>query len=86
MKYESVKTLKVEEFCRLTGVKPTTFDRMVLILKDTELRKKAHGGKPNKLCIEDRLLNDFRIFERIPYLFSYSHQLWNFRKRLPKEY
>ena len=56
MKYESIKIFKAEEFRRLTGVKPTTFSRMVSILKDAELRKKAYGGKPNKLCIEDRLL------------------------------
>jgi len=56
MKYESVKNLRAEEFRRLTGVKVTTFDRMVSILKDAEVRKKAYGGKPNKLSIEDRLL------------------------------
>jgi hypothetical protein len=56
MKYESVKILKAGEFRRLTGVKATTFDRMASILKDAEIRKKAYGGKPNKLCIEDRLL------------------------------
>lgn len=56
MKYESIKIFKAEEFRRLTGVKPTTFSRMISILKDAELRKKAYGGKPNKLCIEDRLL------------------------------
>jgi hypothetical protein len=29
---------------------------MIEILKDAELAKKARGGKPNKLSIEDRLL------------------------------
>jgi hypothetical protein len=56
MKYGSIKSLKEEEFRRLTGVKVKTFDRMVTILKEEELIKKAQGGKPNKLCMEDRLL------------------------------
>jgi len=29
---------------------------MINILNETELNKKQHGGKPNNLSIEDRLL------------------------------
>jgi len=56
MKFESVKDLAEEGFRRLTGVKRKTFERMVEILKEGECRKKARGGKPNVLAMEDRLL------------------------------
>lgn len=56
MRYASLKELKEEEFRRHTGIKPATFDKMVGILKEAEIKKKAQGGKPNILCIEDRLL------------------------------
>jgi hypothetical protein len=56
MKYETLKVLKDERFRRLTGVKRATFEKMVHILKEGEAKKKALGGKPNKLKMEDRLL------------------------------
>jgi hypothetical protein len=56
MRYENLKEFKEEEFRRLTGIKQATFERMVEILKEAEKAKKAGGGKPNKLAIEDRLL------------------------------
>jgi hypothetical protein len=54
--YEQVKVLKGEDFRRLTGVKPKTFDKMAEILKAGFAKKKQHGGRPNKLCVEDMLL------------------------------
>ena len=45
-----------EKFRRLTGVYPKTFVAMVEILKGTQIKKKAKGGRPNKLKIEDMLL------------------------------
>ena len=56
MKYEKAKDLREEEFRRMTGVKRTTFDKMVGILKEAEAHKKVQGGKPNILRMEDRLL------------------------------
>jgi transposase len=56
MKYEQIKELEEEKFRRLTGVKKATFYKMVNILREEEVRKKARGGRKNKLCIEDRLL------------------------------
>jgi hypothetical protein len=56
MKYLALKEFKDEEFRRLTGVKRSTFEKMAYILKDSEIKKKALGGKPNNLEIEDRLL------------------------------
>ncbi len=56
MRYDSLKELKKEEFRRLTGVRPDTFEKIVNILKEAEAQKKSLGGKPNNLEIEDRLL------------------------------
>jgi len=53
-KYDKIKTLPAAEFRRLTGIKIQTFDEMVSILKEKERKKK--GGRPNALCVEDRLL------------------------------
>lgn len=56
MLWESIKDLSDEDFKRLTGIKRTTFNRMIEILQEAELIKKARGGKPSKLIMEDRLL------------------------------
>lgn len=56
MKFEQIKDEIPEGFRRLTGIKRTTFDLMATILREAEVLLKAHGGKQNKLSIEDRLL------------------------------
>lgn len=56
MKYDQVKNLEEEKFRRLTGVKNSTFLKMVDILKEADLKKKAKGGRKNKLTIENQLL------------------------------
>lgn len=56
MKYGQIKELEGEKFRRLTGVKKDTFYKMVNILQEAEVKKKARGGRKNKLNIEDRLL------------------------------
>lgn len=56
MKYESIKDLDKEKFRRLTGVKRSTFEKMIDILRETDEAKKARGGRKNKLFLEDRLL------------------------------
>ena len=56
MKYEILRNYGEEEFRRLTGIQHDTFKKMISILTDAELRKKASGGKPNHLSMEDRLL------------------------------
>ena len=53
--YDRVKGLGESDFRRLTGVKPKTFEKMVEVLTKAFARKKQHGGRPNKLCIEDML-------------------------------
>ena len=56
MKYDQIKELEEEKFRRLTGVKRLTFNKMVDILKEADLNKKAQGGRKNKLTIENQLL------------------------------
>lgn len=56
MKYHKIQGLEDEKFRRLTGVKRSTFEKMINILKDADIKKKAQGGRKNKLCIEDQLL------------------------------
>ncbi len=56
MKYEQIKELEEEKFRRLTGVKRSTFDKMIGILSEADKKKKVRGGRKNKLSLEDRLL------------------------------
>jgi Helix-turn-helix of DDE superfamily endonuclease len=56
MRYEKLGEFRDEEFRRLTGVKKATFSKMLEILTEAEKVKKAKGGKPNYLSMEDRLL------------------------------
>jgi hypothetical protein len=55
-KYDEIMNLKEESFRRLTGVKHTTFKKMLEILREVHRQKKLRGGRPNKLCLEDMLL------------------------------
>lgn len=56
MKYDQVQGLADEKFRRLTGVKRLTFGKMVEILRTADDKKKAQGGRKNKLIIENQLL------------------------------
>lgn len=56
LKYEQVKSLSDEQFRRLTGVKRSTFDKMIKILEEEDKKKKRKGGRRNKLSIENQLL------------------------------
>lgn len=48
MRYHQVKELEGEKFRRLTGVKKTTFDKMLEILRKADEFKKAKGCGKNK--------------------------------------
>jgi len=56
MKFENLKKLRDGQFRRLTGVKQKTFALMVEIIRQADEIKKAFGGRPNKLSIEERVL------------------------------
>ena len=56
MKYDQIKEFTDEQFRRLTGVKKSTFKKMIEILREADLKKKTRGGRKSRLSIEDRLL------------------------------
>jgi hypothetical protein len=56
MKFETVKGLDEEKFRRLTGVKRTTFDKMVTILEQSIKSRETNKGRKKKLSIENTLL------------------------------
>ena len=56
MKYDQSKVLDDEKFRRLTGIKRSTFEKIVCILREEDRKKKAKGGRNKKLSIEDQLL------------------------------
>jgi transposase len=56
MKYDQIEEFSDEQFRRLTGVKRSTFKKMIEILKEADQKKKIRGGRKSKLSIEDRLL------------------------------
>ena len=55
-KYEKLKKLKPEQFKRLTGVKPDTFEAMLRECEIADKIRKSRGGKPNKLSIPTQIL------------------------------
>lgn len=55
MTYEQVKSLKSEDFKRLCGVRPETFNQMLEAVR-SHSRLKQKTGRPGKLCLEDQLL------------------------------
>lgn len=56
MKFETVNGLDDEKFRRLTGVKRTTFDKMVEILNESIKNRKVNSGRKKKLSTENSLL------------------------------
>lgn len=67
--YKKVKNLKAEDFKRLSGVHLETFNQMVEIVKKAE-SSRQQTGRPPKLRIEDQILMNARILERVQNLFS----------------
>jgi hypothetical protein len=56
MKYNQIEKFPDEQFRRLTGVKRSTFKKMIEILIEADKKKKSRGGRKSRLSIEDRLL------------------------------
>jgi hypothetical protein len=44
MKYDQIKELGEEKFRRLTGIKRSTFEKMIGILSEADNKKKVRGG------------------------------------------
>lgn len=55
MNYERAKKLKPDEFKRLCGVAPQTFERMVKIV-EKQAKAKKKMGRPSKLSLENQIL------------------------------
>ena len=56
MKYEKIANYSRAKFRRITGVKRSTFEKMVEILKKGYASKHQRRGRHQKLSIEDLLL------------------------------
>jgi hypothetical protein len=56
MRYKGTERLTEEQFRRLTGVKRAVFEKMLVVLRKAHALKKAGGGRPNKLSVEDMLM------------------------------
>ena len=78
MKFETVKGLDEEKFRRLTGVKRTTFDKMVGIFERAAKDRKTKKGRKKKLSIENMLLmtleyiREYRTYFHISQSYSVS--------------
>lgn len=56
VKFENVQGYSDEQFRRITGVKRTTFEKMLTILRPAKSVLTSKGGPKPKLCLEDMLL------------------------------
>ena len=56
MRYKEAVNLSEEQFRRLTGVKNAVFEKMLSVPRKAHEQKKARGGRPNKLSVEDTLM------------------------------
>lgn len=56
MKLVNLQQMSDEQFRRVTGLKRTTFEKMVELLQEAHTKKKARGGRPNKLTVAEMLL------------------------------
>ena len=78
MKFETVKELDEEKFRRLTGVKRTTFNKMVEILRQSIQNRETTKGRKKKLSVENMLLmtleyiREYRTYFHISQSYSIS--------------
>ena len=78
MKFETVKGLDEEKFRRLTGVRRTTFDKMVCILDQSIKSRETNKGRKKTLSVENRLLmtleyiREYRTYFHISQSYSIS--------------
>lgn len=77
MKYETIKGIEDEKFRRLTGVKKSTFEKMIEILKQADEKKKAKGDGKNKLYLENRLLMGVEYIRENRTYFHVGPKLWD---------
>ena len=56
MDYAHISKLLEEDFRRLMGVKPPTFEAMATVLREAEEKRRYRGGRPPALSIENQRL------------------------------
>jgi hypothetical protein len=56
MRYKATGSSTEEQFLRLTGVKRSVFENILSVLHTVHTLKKAHGGSPNTLSVENTLM------------------------------
>jgi Helix-turn-helix of DDE superfamily endonuclease len=56
MKIDQLEQANDKVFRRITGVKRKTFEFMVNVLTEEQVKKRIRGGRPNKLSIAEMLL------------------------------
>ena len=62
--YEKAVKLNDEDFKEIIGVKKSTFESMVKILKEADIArpKKYRGGRKKKLSIEEQLILTLKYY------------------------
>ena len=71
MKYENIKDYSNTRFRRITGIKRSTYKKMVEILSVAETIRRSKGGPKPSLTIEDMLLaaleylREYRTYDHI---------------------
>ena len=85
MLWKEVQQIRGEQFQRLTGVKKSTFQKMVEVLEQSQLARRKHAsrGRPPKLSVEDQVLmmlmyyREYRTFFHIGLTYGISEvQCW----------
>ena len=56
MKLENLEKTSNKQFRRITGVKRSTFDEMVVIVQEAHVKKHSRGGRPNNLTVPNMIL------------------------------
>ena len=74
MNYKDLKSKRDEDFRRLTGILPSTFDTMVKILEVSYQKKHARGGRHPKLDIEHSLLMTLEYLREYRTYFHIAHR------------
>ncbi len=62
MKYPQIQGLEDDKFRRLTGVKRITFEKMIGILKEADIKRKARGGRKKQTVHRRSTINGIGIY------------------------
>lgn len=76
MRYERVRELPDERFYRLTGLRRTSFDEMVLVLEEAKRKREAgykhRGGRKHRMTVPDKLLLTLEYWREYRTMFHIS--------------